>query len=139
MREKMNNKPYIYFDEDCYEEYPTLPEKVNAFKIDMQDSIYVEIPRLSTVLERLEKNGFEFHLHYFDDFDFEGQKEEEKAFYECSMEYLELKELAEEFLKEGSENHDHLNILDMVNKIFSYYPKDEYEKVCSMYHRLYKH
>lgn len=139
MREKMNNKPYTYFYEDCYKEYSSLPEKVNAFKIDMQDSIYVEIPRLSTVLERLEKNGFEFHLHYFDDFDFEGQKEEEKAFYECSMEYLELKELAEEFLKEGSENYDHLNILDMVNKIFSYYPKDEYEKVCSMYHRLYKH
>ena len=134
----MNNKPYTYFYEDCYKEYSSLPEKVNAFKIDMQDSIYVEIPRLSTVLERLEKNGFEFHLHYFDDFDFEGQKEE-KAFYECSMEYLELKELAEEFLKEGSENYDHLNILDMVNKIFSYYPKDEYEKVCSMYHRLYKH
>ena len=139
MREKMENKPYIYFFEDCYKEYPSLTEKINAFKEEAKGFIYGEIPGLYAVIERLEKGGFEFHLHYFDDWNIEGQKEEEKAFYECSMEFLELKELTEEFIKEGSENCDHFDILDMVNKIFSYYPKDEYEKVCSMYHRLYKH
>ena len=135
----MKNKPYIFFYEKDYKQYKSLQEKINAFKIKAQDFIYGEVAQLHFYLEDLEENGFNAYLRAFDDFDFEGQKEEEKAFYECSMEYLELKELAEEFLKEGSENHDHLNILDMVNKIFSYYPKDEYEKVCSMYHRLYKH
>lgn len=92
----MINKPYIYFHDELYKQYKSLPEKINAFKMDMQDSIYGEISSLSTVLKRLEKNGFDFHLHYFDKFDFEGQKEE-KAFYECSMEYLEFKKLVEEF------------------------------------------
>ena len=135
----MENKPYIYFFEDCYEEYPSLPEKIKAFKIEAQYFIYGEIPILIDSVEELKKDGFESYLKSFDMYDYEHEKEEEKLFYECSMAFLELKELTEEFIKEGSENCDHFDILDMVNKIFSYYPKEEYDKVYSMYHRLYKH
>ncbi len=135
----MKNKPYIFFYEKDYKQYKSLQEKINAFKIKAQDFIYGEVAQLHFYLEDLEENGFNAYLRAFDDFDFEGQKEEEKEFYKCSMDFVELKELTEEFIKEGSQNPDHFDILDMVNKIFSYYPKNEYEKVCSMYHRLYKH
>ena len=137
----MNNKPYIYFHEELYKEYPSLPEKIKAFKEKAKGFIYGYMPRLYAVIERLEEGGFESHLHYFDiyhNFD-EGKKDEEKVFYKGSMEFIELRELAEEFIKEGSQNCDHFDIVDMVNKIFSYYPKEEYDKVYSMYHRLYKH
>ena len=135
----MINKPYIYFHDELYKQYPSLPKKINAFKEEAKGFIYGYMPGLYASIERLKEGGFECHLHYYDDWNIEGQKDEEKAFYKSSMGFLELKELAEEFIKEGSKNCDHFDIVDMVNKIFSYYPKEEYDKVYSMYHRLYKH
>lgn len=154
-------KPYIYFYEHHYKyKGYTIEEQVKAFKKQMKKGIYHTFFSLEHLLQEIKKEKFQAYKKNcdFDDYgcpahviDLEEaiklreswvpivnpKPEEEQGIYKILMSCLELKELAEEFIKEDPKNFNFISIIKAANEIFSYVPKDEYDKVYSMYHRLY--
>lgn len=152
-------KPYIHFYEGNYEG-DTIEEKVKAFKDYLKYGIYHLYGYLDDTLEKMKKYKYEGYKTECDFYDYgipvdvykvveikkireswvptvNPKPEEEQGMYEVLMESLELKELAEEFIKEDPENYNFISIIKATNEIFSYVPKEEYDKVYEMYHRIY--